>query len=218
MEKSIEEIWKAGFLRSDTLIVPKINDLYNQKSIHIIDKIKRMLKINLIAIVVFSFFSLIASFFVGIPLMGGILFITLNALVVINVKLLYELERINKGENSYQYLKEFNSWIQKQLSINKRIATLLYPVILTSVILGFCFKEEKGVLLGEKLINKVLIHFPDLYLIYGIPLVVIVLLFVLLGLVAFLGGRIYLWDVNIVYGRVFKKLSELMTDLESLKG
>ena len=51
MEKSIETIWKEGFLKSDTLIAPKLNDLYNQKSKHVIDKFKRVFKINLIAIV-----------------------------------------------------------------------------------------------------------------------------------------------------------------------
>ena len=74
MEKSIENIWKEGFLKSDALVAPKINNLYNQKSIHIIDKFKRMFKINLIAIVAFSFIFLIVSFFVGIPLMGAIFF------------------------------------------------------------------------------------------------------------------------------------------------
>ena len=55
MERSIENIWKEGFRKSDALVAPKINNLYNQKSIHIIDKFKRMFKINLIAIAVFSF-------------------------------------------------------------------------------------------------------------------------------------------------------------------
>jgi len=40
MEKSIETIWKEGFLESDALVAPKLNDLYNQKSIHIVDKFK----------------------------------------------------------------------------------------------------------------------------------------------------------------------------------
>ena len=66
MERSIENIWKEGFLKSDALVAPKINNLYNQKSIHIIDKFKRMFKINLIAIIVFSFVFLIISFFVSI--------------------------------------------------------------------------------------------------------------------------------------------------------
>lgn len=53
MEKSIETIWREGFLKSDALVAPKLNELYNQKSIHIVDKFKSMYRINLIAIVVF---------------------------------------------------------------------------------------------------------------------------------------------------------------------
>ncbi len=63
MEKSIENIWKEGFLKNDALTAPKINNLYNQKSIHIIDKFKRMFRINLISIVVGSLVFLIVSWF-----------------------------------------------------------------------------------------------------------------------------------------------------------
>ena len=51
MEKSIESIWKQGFLDNNAMVAPKLNNLYNQKSIHIIDKFKRMFKINLNALV-----------------------------------------------------------------------------------------------------------------------------------------------------------------------
>ena len=44
MEKSIETIWKQGFLKSDALVAPKLNDLYNQKSTHIIDKFNNMFR------------------------------------------------------------------------------------------------------------------------------------------------------------------------------
>jgi len=217
MEKSIENIWKEGFLKSDALVAPKINNLYNQKSIHIIDKFKRMFKINLIAIVAFSFVFLIVTYFLDLFLTGIIFFVTLTVLVIINRKLFNGLERINKSVSSYQYLKEFNQWIKKMVAINKRISTFLYPIIFASLILGGWFQDAEGVRLGERLVNEVLIGFPDVYLVYGIPLIGIVFLFLFLGLLAFFGGRIYLWDLNLVYGRVFKKLEELMADIESLR-
>jgi len=83
------------------------------------------------------------------------------------------------------------------------------------MIVGFWFKDAKGVFLGERLVNKILINFPDTYLIFGIPLIGIVAL--ILGLLAFFGGRNHQWDLNLVYGRVFKKLVELMADIEELK-
>jgi hypothetical protein len=216
MEKSIENIWKEGFLKNDALVAPKINNLYGQKSIHIIDKFKRMFRINLMAIVVFSFIFLIVSYFVGIPLMGIIFFIALAVLVIINRRLLNGLEKIDKGKSSYEYLKSFNQWIEKQVAINKRISTFLYPIIFMSIIIGFWFKDAEGIPLGERLVQELLIGFPDIYLIFGIPLIGIAIVACILALLAFFGGRIYLWDVNLVYGRVFKKLEELMTDIESL--
>lgn len=217
MEKSIENIWKEGFLESDALVAPKINNLYNQKSIHIIDKFKKMFKINLIAIVAFSFVFLIVSFFVGIPITGVMFFVTLSVLVFINAKLLNGLDKIDKGVSSYQYLKTFNEWIKKQVAINKKISTFLYPIIFISMVLGFWFKDAEGMLLGERLVNEVLLGFPDIYLIYGIPLIGVVIALLILVLLAFFGGRIYKWDLNLVYGRVFKKLEELMNDIESLR-
>lgn len=217
MEKSIENIWKEGFLKSDALVVPKINNLYNQKSIHIIDKFKRMFKINLIAIVAFSFAFLVVSFIIGIPITGIIFFITLSVLVFINKRLLNDLEKIDIGISSYQYLKAFNQWINKQVSINKRFSRFLYPIIFMSLVLGFWFKDAEGMPLGERLVGEILVGFPDTYLIFGIPLIGIVIVAVILVLLFLVGGRIYKWDLNIVYGRIFKKLEELMTDIESLR-
>jgi len=217
MEKSIENIWKEGFLKSDALVAPKINNLYNQKSIHIIDKFTRMFRINLIAIVAFSFIFLIVTYFIGIPLMGAIFFVTLMVLVIINKKLLNGLELIDKGVSSYEYLKTFNEWVNIQVSINRRMSRFLYPIVFMSFVLGFWFKDAEGELLGKRLVSEVLIGFPDIYLIYGIPLIAIVVIIMIMGLLAFFGGRIYEWDLNLVYGRVFKKLKELMADIENLR-
>jgi hypothetical protein len=217
MEKSIENIWKEGFLKSDALVAPKINNLYNQKSIHIIDKFKRMFKINLIAIVAFSFAFLMISFLVGIPITGIIFFVTLSVLVIINKKLLSDLDRIDMGVSSYQYLKAFNQWVKKQVSINKRMSRFFYPIIFLSMILGFWFKDAEGIPLGERLVNEVLYGFPDIYLLFGVPLVGIIIVVLILGLLFLFGGRIYKWDLNIIYGNVFKKLEELITDIENLR-
>ncbi|MCO4822847.1 MAG: hypothetical protein KC469_12315 [Flavobacteriaceae bacterium] len=217
MEKSIENIWKDGFLESDALVAPKVNNLYNQKSIHIIDKFKRMFKINLIAIVAFSFAFLIVSFFVGIPITGIIFFITLSVLVIINKRLLSDLHKLDMGVSSYQYLKAFNQWIQKQVAINEKISRFLYPIIFLSMLLGFWFKDAEGIPLGERLVSEILFGFPDTYLIFGVPVIGIVIALVIIGLLALFGGRIYKWDLNLVYGSVFKKLKELMTDIESLR-
>jgi len=45
----------------------------------------------------------------------------------------------------------------------------------------------------------------------------LVIALVIIGLLALFGGRIYKWDLNLVYGRVFKKLKKLRTAKESLR-
>ena len=217
MEKSIENMWKEGFINSDALVAPKINDLYNQKSIHIIDKFKRMFRINLIAIVAFSFVFLIVTFFSGMLITGIGFFVTLTSLVIINKKLLNGLEKVDKGVSSYQYLKVFNEWIKEQVAINKSFSRFMYPIIFLSMIIGLWFIDAEGIPLGERLVGEVLYGFPDIYLIQGIPLIAIIVIILIVGLLALFGGRIYLWDLNLVYGRVFKKLDELMADIESLR-
>lgn len=217
MEKSIENIWKEGFQKNDALTAPKIDNLYNQRSIHIIDKFRRMFRINLISIVVGSLVFLIVSWFLHIPVMGALFFITLMVLVFINKRLLNDLERIDKGQNSYQYLKDFSRWIKKKIAINRRIATFIYPVFFMSFILGFWFNNAEDIYLGERLVTKILHVFPDTYLVFGVPLFGIVIAILIMAFLAWYGGKIYLWDLNVIYGRVLKKLDELLSDLESLR-
>jgi hypothetical protein len=217
MEKSIEKIWKDGFLKKDSLEVPDVKNLYSQKSIHIIDKFKRMFKINLIAIIAFSSIFLVVSYFIGIPLMGIIFFVTLMILVIINKHLLNELEKIDKGESSYEYLKAFSQWIKMQIRLNERFSRFLYPVIFLSIIIGFWFKDAEGIPLGERLVTKIVTNYPDVYLIQGIPLLGIVAVSLMVVFLALVGGRIYRWDLNLIYGKVFKKVESLMTDIEELK-
>lgn len=217
MEKSIEDIWKDGFLKNDALVAPKINDLYNQKSIHIIDKFKRMFRINLIAIVAFSLVFLIVSFLLDIFITGVIFFVTLTIMVIFNKRLLNDLEKIDKAKSSYQYLLTFNQWIEKLVAVNKRFSKFMYPIIFLSIILGWWFKEVDHVILGERVVNAFLLPFPETYLINGIPLIGIAMLVLILGLLFYFGGKIYMWDLNLVYGRVLKKLKELIADIESLR-
>lgn len=217
MEKSIEIIWKEGFLKSDALVAPKVNDLYNQKSKHVIDKFKRMFKLNLMAIVIFAFAMLAVTTFNGLPVIGVSWFLILIGLVVVNKKLTSRLEKIDYHKNSYEYLISFNHWLQEQLAINRRMARIYYPLFFLSIVLGFWFVDAEGISLGERLVGEVLYGFPDIYLVNGVPLIGIVLVLIIAGILALFGGRIYNMDVRIIYGRMFKKIEELIADLEELR-
>lgn len=217
MEKSIETIWKEGFLKSDALIAPKLNNLYNQKSKHIIDKFKRMFKMNLILIVLGSFIVLGASFIVGLPYLGVPMFIILNVLVILNKRLLNTLMLIDKSVSSYDYLISFDNWLKFQISINKKFARILYPTVFLSLMIGFWMKIEEGQRVGDHVVNKLLLTYPDLHLLFGVPLIGIIGALIVSGLLILLGGRIYEWDLRIVYGRELNKLDEIIVDVEELR-
>jgi len=216
MEKSIEKIWSEGFLATDALVVPKINNLYEQKSIHIIDKFTSMFKINLISIVIFSCVLLVVTYIVDAFITGLIVFITLSILVIINKKLLNGLKEIDYSNNSFQYLKSFSDWMKKQIAVNKKVASFMYPIVFIAILLGAWFKDVEGIPLGERLVGEILYGFPDTYLVFGVPLIGIGVALLIISLLVIFGGKIYEFDLKIVYGRVLKKLDTLLSDLEYL--
>jgi hypothetical protein len=211
MEKSIESIWKEGFLQKNAMVAPKLNNLYNKKSIHIIDKFKRMFKINLNALVIFSFILLPVSFFVKIPVMGVMMFILFNVIVIVNKRLLKGLDKIDKNVSSYQYLKSFDTWMQEQIAIGVKMSGYIYPYIFIAIVAGFWFSND-----FRETLNRILGNYqPDM--IYGLPIYWMTAMLVIITLLAIFGGRIYKLDLNIVYGGILKKLAELISDMEDLK-
>ena len=211
MEKSIETIWKDGFLENDALVAPKLNNLYNQKSIHIIDKFKRMFKINLNALVIFSFVVLAASFLVKIPVMGVLMFILFNVIVIVNKKLLKDLNTIDKNVSSYLYLKSFDTWMKEQISINEKMSRYIYPYIFLAMLSGFWFSSS-----FQETLNRIFGDYQA-YMVYGIPVFWVLGILLIVIFLAIFGGRIYKWDLNIVYGRILKKLDQTLADMEELR-
>jgi hypothetical protein len=217
MEKSIESIWKEGFLKNDVLVAPKVNDIYNKKSEHIVDKFTRMFKININAIFIGSFVVVLMSYAVRIPYMGIGMFLIVNTLAFINIRLKKGLSKIDKNVNSFQYLKTFDSWMKEQTRTNERFARLLYPLIFIAMVAGFWFGPIGGDVPGDSLVNSLISRFPDLTLVLGVPLYLWLAGFFIIALLAYFGGKIYRWDLNIVYGRVLKKLDEIIADMEELR-
>ncbi|MEM7185798.1 MAG: hypothetical protein AAF466_03980 [Bacteroidota bacterium] len=211
MEKSIERIWKEGFLKQDAMVAPKVNDLYNQKSDHIIDKIIRMGKINLYAIAIGSLVVLTIALMVGSYMGGTLLFLVLNSLVWAAVQNSKGLQRIDKGGSSYEYINSFNNWLQSYIRKFRRIYRVVYPLIFFAFLLGFW---EYG---GADITRELLESNPDMTFILGVPKLVFIIGLLIVGLAALFSGPLYRFDVWSVYGPVLRKLKEILTDMEELR-
>ncbi|MGB1268987.1 MAG: hypothetical protein ACPG45_04560 [Flavobacteriaceae bacterium] len=217
MEKSIETIWKEGFLKDDALVAPKLNDLYNQKSIDIVEKFKRMYRINIIAIGLFSVLIIPVSYitkmiYMGIPV--AILFITMT---FIAQKFSKQLHNISKNKSSYDYLSSFNKWVQDMIAVNSKLSTFMYPYIFTAMVIGFWFIDLNGTTGGTLFVNGFISEFPNTTLVNGFPILLLIPYFISIGILAFFGGRIGRWDINLVYGGILSRLKDLLSDMEDLK-
>ena len=217
MEKSIETIWKEGFLKSDALVAPKLNDLYNQKSIDIVDKFRRMYKINIIGVFLFALILLPVNIAVKIPYMGIPMFFLFIFIAIFGIKYKNKLDKINKNLNSYQYLKTFDDWTKDMIQFNTKMSRFLYPFVFLSLVAGFWFGGFGGDIPGQNLVDSMLVSNPDMLLVFGTPLFVILGLLFGVAFFAYFGGRIGKWDLNIVYGRILRRLDSLLKDMEELR-
>lgn len=217
MEKSIESIWKEGFLNKDALVIPKLNDLYNRKSIYVVDKYKRMFKKNIILLFVAAFVMLIGAFSIGMPYLGVPMFFMLNALAIVDIRLSNRLDKIDNKTTCYQYLKTLNNWMIHKTRVNIIMARILYPYVFISIVLGYWFFYIDGSTIGDIIMNRLFQVYPAMPLIFGFPVFGILGLMIIAGFLIYIAERIYKWDVNLVYGNVLKKLAELMSDMEELR-
>ena len=217
MEKSIESIWKEGFVKDDKLIAPKVNDLYNQKSIDIVSKFKRMYRINVIGIIIFSFILLPVTFLVKIPYMGIMMFLLFNLIIIVNRKTIYALNKIDNSLNSYEYLLSFKGWTDQLIDTNTKFSRFLYPYVFLSMFFGFWLREIGGDIPGNVLVDEFIKEFPNTPLVFGFPLVFVGIMLFVMFFLALVGARIGKWDFNLGYGRIMKRLNTMIKDMEELK-
>ena len=123
------------------------------------------------------------------------------------------MEKIDNSLSSYEYLKSFDGWLKVVISKNIRIMRFFYPLVFLASMAPIWYALNNG---DET--RKIIENVPDIYMVFGIPVFWLLGLFLVVGLMALFGGAIYKWDLNLVYGRVFRKLDEIIADMEELKG
>jgi hypothetical protein len=216
MKKSIETIWKEGFISNEALVVPRLTDLYNQKSQHIVDKFKTLGRRNLYGIIIGAFVILVGSFFAQVPLIGAFIFLILMWLVVVGRRQAKTLEKIDNSSSSYRYLKSFDEWLKASISEYGRIYRFVYPMLFLAFILGVFYSNLYENSAGESPIT-IIMNDPDTLIFYGIPVFWALGIVIFLGIVSYFSGLIYKFDLSTVYGRVFKKVDEILKDMEELR-
>lgn len=212
MTKSIELMWKEGFVNEVDLSAPRVNDLYNRKSQNIVDKLQNMFAINTKALIGGGVGMFIGMSLIGAPFLGLYICCLLVPLYMIAKKELKKLVNLSKGQCSYDYLMSFNDWLKGSIKVYSAYYKMFYPLF-------FLGMAIQGMLsnVGAKLIALLGETFPTDTMIMGQPYYILLVLALGTLIFARFAEAIYQWDLNIVYGRQFKKLEELISDMEELR-
>jgi hypothetical protein len=214
MRKTIEATWRDGFLNADALVAPKVNDLYTRKSTHIVARIQRMQRINEIAIVIGAPIAWALYAALGMPYGGAILCTAWVGLIVVR----RQFPRITRFDapvsvDSYQYLKAFQQWLKNRLAWGRRVQRHIYAVTFIAIAIAIGESEP-----GQLLIRTIVENVPGVSLVYGVPLVLIVVVVAMAIVVDLFGGVIFDFDLSTVYRNVFEKLDQMVDEMEELRG
>jgi hypothetical protein len=211
MGRSIETIWKKGFLDSNSLVAPKLNDLYNQKSKTIIDKLKRMMKVNMYVIMVFAFLTLGLYAALGTPYTGIFMFFLFMGVCWISIKQGRTMKNIDASLSSYDHLRSVNSWLKMAISNNTKVMRFFYPLVFLASLMPIVHALKTGKVTNTAILNS------EFHLVYGIPTFTWIIALVIAVLIYVFGGEIYKWDVNLAYSRIFRKLENMIAEMEELR-
>ena len=211
MEKSIETIWNKGFLDSDALVVPKLNNLYNQKSKTITDKLKRMMKINIYVIIIFSILNLGLYAALGTPYAGAFIFLLLMGVCWKSMRQAKTMKNIDTSLSSYEYLKSFDSWLKIAISNSTKVMRFFYPLVFLAALMPIVHALKTGEVTNAAILNS------GFHLVYGIPTFTWFIALVIAVLIYVFGGKIYKLDVNLAYSRIFRKLENMIAEMEELR-
>lgn len=213
MENSIETIWKEGFLHEKSLVAPKINDLYNQKSKHLVDRVVRMFRVSLIALVGISVAILIGYYFLDVMWQGVAASVLLLLTGWYSYRQTHSIKTLDYGVNSLEYLKAFNQWLKDVLVSTEKVVRFSYPLYFLIAIstIWSAWNKQKDMSL------KMQQNYPDMIFIGGVPLLAAVIAAVLTIVMLYFSDKIYRWEMRLIYGRAFAKLEETIAEMEKLK-
>lgn len=202
MEKSIEQIWKGGFINNKELKAPKINALYNQKSIYLVDRLINNLKTELFTVIILGFAIAIFSTLAGNHIIWGILILLINSVwYIISKKQLKDLKDTKYNSSCYEYLIEINKKIKKIARINERNTLLSVPLILFPMLVYTYYNNQ------DKTLSQIFgidINLSKPYMFLLIPIAL---------LIAFGLYRIYLKFNN----KIGNKIETLIIDMKELR-
>ncbi|XRE43911.1 hypothetical protein ACIVBQ_002115 [Tenacibaculum discolor] len=204
MEKSIEKRWNEAFLDEQSLIAPKINDIYNKKSKSVINKIRRTYEFDNKGLLPMA----------GIVVIGGVLlsetiiaaygaFLILS-LYFFNTRLLKRFKTIDIKSDNLTYLKNYRRVINSVSKATKKLFIFAIPLAIVSIFaLAYGVKEQS-------FLSNYISSETSFLGILGVGLMVAIA-------TAMIGYFVYTISTKVLYHSLISKLDDIIKELEELK-
>ncbi|CAM1355492.1 hypothetical protein [Tenacibaculum halocynthiae] len=204
MEKSIEKIWNDAFINEQSLIAPKINDLYNQKSKTVINKIKRTYEIDNKGLIPMAIVLAIVMSFLSEAIIGIYSSLLIVALYLFNKKLLNQFNTIDVKSDNLTYLKNYRKIISSITSSTKKLFVFAIPMAVLSIFLiAFSIKEKS-------FLSKFISSDTTFIEFFGIGLLIAIC-------VSIIGIIIFTLSTKILYSSLISRLDIIIKEMEELK-
>ncbi|MGG6231075.1 hypothetical protein [Tenacibaculum sp. SDUM215027] len=204
MEKSIEKRWNEAFVDEQSLIAPKVNDIYNQKSKSVINKIRRTYEFDNKGLLPMA----------GIVVIGGILlsetiiaaygaFLILS-LYFFNTRLLKRFKSIDVKSDNLTYLKNYRSVINSVSKATKKLFIFAIPLAIVSIFaLAYGVKEQS---------------FLSNYISSETSFLGILVIGLMVAMAtAMIGYFVYTISTKVLYHSLISKLDNIIKEMEELK-
>jgi hypothetical protein len=159
MRQTLESVWEDGFLKEKTSLTPKLNNLYNQKSIHFMSKTLRRFRIEVWMLIPMA----LAMFILNLALdndnsifWGIICALPCLLWFYIGIKQFNSLKDISYGSSCYEYLISVKQKLNGITTFNKRLSILSVLITLFPMLLYTYFNNQEktiGEIFGIESLN-----------------------------------------------------------------
>lgn len=216
MEKSIERIWKEGFVNKEVSAVLKIEDIKSLQSLYLVDQFKKSYQTNIIVLTATAVLILLAAVVGGVPFVGLFLFMLFASLAILGKKELNQVDKFNMGADCYEFLRTFDNWLKKLLSRFQLIYRFWIPLFFLAGSWGILNTNFFIPFLGETIMDKILNH-PNTYQLAGLPIIWMVGIGLIAFGLSFFSDQFFKREIRSIYGDIILRLDQLLAEMEELR-
>lgn len=216
MEKSIEKMWKEGFMSDASLSIPEINDISSLKSIYFVDQFKKTYKTNIVLLTGTAVIVLFAFIMGGIPFIGLMMFGLFSTLAILGYRELSKLQKLNPGTTNYEFLKAFDNWLKNLLHKFSMVYRILIPLLFIGFALAILQTNFFAPFLDETLLER-MVGDSTPAMIAGIPMWWMAGILLVAIVLSYFSTRFFKMEMRSIYGELIEKLDRSLAELEELR-